>query len=192
MPANRPCSTGYWMKNGLSFRRSPERPATSSKKQSISKESVSGSSTRPASVRPTTGWSAWASNVRCSALPKPVSLSAYSTSRHSPPRHLLRSEHPVPAPDFEIPQSATLLTVANKIDLYPELVLPQGLSVCPLKTDKGLIHSVAPCYKQSEAMRSNRGDIVVSNGRHFEVLTIAHEALGQALHGLCSGLPADL
>ncbi len=133
-----------------------ERPATSSKKQSISKESVSGSSTRPASVRPTTGWSAWASNVRCSALPKPVSLSAYSTSRRSPPRHLC-----VPSIRFRLPTSRyrkapRCSRSQTKSTFIQSLFYRKGLSVCPLKTDKGLIHSVAPCYKQSEAMRSNR------------------------------------
>ena len=124
----------------------------------------SGSSTRPASVRPTTGWSAWASNVRCSALPKPVSLSAYSTSRHSPPRHLcvpsIRSRLPI-SRYRKAPHCSRSQTKSTFIQ---SLFYRKGLSVCPLKTDKGLIHSVAPWLrKQSEAMRSN-GDITGGGG----------------------------
>lgn len=104
----------------------------------------------------------------------------------------LRSEHPVPAPDFEIPQSATLLTVANKIDLYPELVLPQGVIGLSAQNGQGLDTLRRALLQAVGSDALEQGDIVVSNGRHFEVLTIAHEALRQALHGLCSGLPADL
>ena len=104
----------------------------------------------------------------------------------------LRSEHPVPAPDFEIPQGATLLTVANKIDLYPELVLPQGVIGLSAQNGQGLDTLRRALLQAVGSDALEQGDIVVSNGRHFEVLTIAHEALRQALHGLCSGLPADL
>ncbi len=98
----------------------------------------------------------------------------------------------VPAPDFELPEGCTLLTAVNKIDLQPEITLPQGVIGLSARDGAGL-DTLRQALLQSvgtEALDQN--DIVVSNSRHFEALSIARSALERTLRGLHEGLPADL
>lgn len=98
----------------------------------------------------------------------------------------------VPDPDFELPEGCTLLTVVNKTDLRPEIVLPEGVIGLSARDGSGLDALRQALLQTIDAEGLEQGDIVVSNGRHFEALTTAHKALEQALRGLHDGLPSDL
>ncbi len=98
----------------------------------------------------------------------------------------------IPAPDFEQPEGCTLLTAVNKIDLQPEITLPQGVIGLSARDGAGL-DTLRQALLQSVGTEAfDRNDIVVSNSRHFEALSIARSALERALKGLQEGLPADL
>ncbi len=98
----------------------------------------------------------------------------------------------VPAPEFELPEDCTLLTVVNKIDLQPEIALPQGVIGLSARDGAGLDTLRQALLQSAGADTFDRNDIVVSNSRHFEALSIARCALDRALNGLHEGLPADL
>jgi len=98
----------------------------------------------------------------------------------------------VPAPDFELPDGCTLLTVVNKIDLQPEITLPQGVIGLSARDGVGLDTLRQALLQSAGADTFDRNDIIVSNSRHFEALSIARSALERALNGLHEGLPADL
>ena len=98
----------------------------------------------------------------------------------------------LPAPDFEVRQEQRLLTVMNKIDCCPGRTLPEGVSGLSAKTGEGLdtLRRALRAAVDTEALY--HGDTVVSNSRHAEALTAAHDALLRALEGLREGLPTDL
>ncbi len=98
----------------------------------------------------------------------------------------------VPALDFELPEGCTLLTVVNKIDLQPEITLPQGVIGLSARDGVGLDTLRQALLQSVGADTFDRNDIVVSNSRHFEALSIARCALERALSGLHESLPADL
>ncbi len=130
----------------------------------------------------------------------------------------------VPPPDFDLPEGCTLLTVLNKTDLRPHLVIPQdviGLSArngdgldalrqALLQSVGGARHDAADASRTSDTSHASRlssadmlgtaglldglpqDEIIISNSRHFEALSGAHDALSRALAGLCEGLPSDL
>ncbi len=98
----------------------------------------------------------------------------------------------VPAPEFELPEGCTLLTAVNKIDLQPEIALPQGVIGLSARDGAGLDTLRQALLQSAGADELDRNDIVVSNSRHFEALSIARSALERALKGLQEGLPADL
>ena len=55
------------------------------------------------------------------------------------------------------------------------------------------IHALCDALRESvDTEALYHGDPVVSNSRHYEALSAAREALGQALDGLAHGLPTDL
>lgn len=98
----------------------------------------------------------------------------------------------IPAPDFELPKGCSLLTAVNKIDLQPEITLPQGVIGLSARDGAGL-NTLREALLQSAGTETlDQNDIVVSNSRHFEALSIARSALERALKGLHEGLPADL
>lgn len=137
----------------------------------------------------------------------------------------------VPPPDFNLPEGCTLLTVLNKTDLRPELVIPHDVIGLSARNGDGLdalrqallqavggvryasnsssCPSDAPCTSHlSDTPRTSRhsdgfgapgpfdgfhqDEIIVSNSRHFEALSDAHNALARALSALREGLPSDL
>ncbi|MDE5962488.1 MAG: tRNA uridine-5-carboxymethylaminomethyl(34) synthesis GTPase MnmE [Alistipes sp.] len=98
----------------------------------------------------------------------------------------------IPAPDFEIPQDAALITVVNKIDLHSDITLPQSIIGLSAQNGQGLDTLRNALLQAAEAKKLNQDDIVVSNSRHLEALTAAHKALVLALQGLNEGLPTDL
>lgn len=98
----------------------------------------------------------------------------------------------VPAPEFELPEGCTLLTAVNKIDLHPEIALPQGVIGLSARDGAGLDTLRQALLQSAGAETLDQNDTVVSNSRHFEALSIARSALERAMKGLQEGLPADL
>lgn len=98
----------------------------------------------------------------------------------------------VPPPDFELPKDCTLLTVLNKTDLCPELVIPQGVIGLSARNGDGLDALRHALLRAIGADSLYQGETIVSNNRHFEALSDAHDALSRALAALRDGLPADL
>jgi len=98
----------------------------------------------------------------------------------------------VPAPEFELPEGCPLLTAVNKIDLQPEITLPQGVIGLSARDGAGLDTLRQALLQSAGTEELDRNDIVVSNSRHFEALSIARSALERALNGLHEGLTADL
>ena len=100
---------------------------------------------------------------------------------------------PVPAPDFPLRPEQKLLTVVNKTDKAPAAWrLPEGVVGISAKHGEG-IDALCDALRESvDTEALYHGDPVVSNSRHYEALSAAREALGQALEGLAHGLPTDL
>lgn len=98
----------------------------------------------------------------------------------------------IPAPDFEVRQDQRLLTVMNKLDCCPGRTLPEGILGLSAKTGEGLDTLRRALRAAVDTQALYHGDTVVSNSRHAEALTEAHDALLQALEGLREGLPTDL
>ena len=99
-------------------------------------------------------------------------------------------------PDFSnYPTEVTpqaYIRVINKIDKTEPAESNDDVLQISAKTDMGI-------DKLRERMRSvvdtssiNSGSVVVSNMRHYEALTLAHEALGDAQHALGMNLSGDL
>ena len=99
-------------------------------------------------------------------------------------------------PDFSnYPTEVTpqaYIRVINKIDKTEPAESNNDVLHISAKTDMGI-------DKLRERMRSvvdtssiNSGSVVVSNMRHYEALTLAHEALGDAQHALGMSLSGDL
>lgn len=98
----------------------------------------------------------------------------------------------IPAPDFEVRQDQRLLTVMNKLDCCPGRTLPEGILGLSAKTGEGLDTLRCALRAAVDTQALYHGDTVVSNSRHAEALTAAHDALLRALDGLREGLPTDL
>ena len=99
-------------------------------------------------------------------------------------------------PDFSnYPTEVTpqaYIRVINKIDKTEPAESNDDALHISAKTDMGI-------DKLRERMRSvvdtssiNSGSVIVSNMRHYEALTLAHEALGDAQHALSMSLSGDL
>lgn len=98
----------------------------------------------------------------------------------------------IPAPDFEVRRDQRLLTVMNKLDCCPGRILPEGVLGLSAKTGEGLDTLRCALRAAVDTQALYHGDTVVSNSRHAEALTAAHDALLRALDGLREGLPTDL
>lgn len=98
----------------------------------------------------------------------------------------------IPAPDFEVRRDQRLLTVMNKLDRCPGRTLPEGVLGLSAKTGEGLDTLRRALRAAVDTQALYHGDTVVSNSRHAEALTEAHDALLRALEGLHEGLPTDL
>lgn len=98
----------------------------------------------------------------------------------------------IPAPDFEVQQDQRLLTVMNKLDRCPGRILPEGVLGLSAKTGEGLDTLRCALRAAVDTQALYHGDTVVSNSRHAEALTAAHDALLRAFDGLREGLPTDL
>ena len=98
----------------------------------------------------------------------------------------------VPPAEFELPEGASLVTVVSKLDLRRDLPLPEGVIGLSARTGEGVDALCGRLLQEVDAGALDRGETVVSNGRHYEALTAAHEALDRALTGLRTDLPTDL
>lgn len=98
----------------------------------------------------------------------------------------------IPTPEFTLRPEQHLLTVVNKIDTAPGLVLPDNVLALSAKRGEGLgrLRDALRAHVDTSALY--HGDAVVSNSRHYEALTAAVESLRQALAALDSDLPSDL
>lgn len=100
---------------------------------------------------------------------------------------------PLPEPGFQLREDQRLLTVVNKTDRAPEtLVLPDSAIGISAKQGTGIDRLCDALSRAVDTDALYHGDAVVSSSRHYEALTAAREALGQALAGLSGGLPTDL
>lgn len=99
---------------------------------------------------------------------------------------------PLPAPGFVLPEGAELLTAVSKIDLRPDLVLPEGVLGLSARSGQGIEQLRGALLRSVDAGALYRGDTVVSNSRHYEALAAAAAALERARTGLSEGLPTDL
>lgn len=98
----------------------------------------------------------------------------------------------IPAPDFPLREDQTLLTVINKTDAAPALVLPDGVIGISALSGSGVDMLCRALRSAVDTEGLFHGDTVVSNSRHFQALNEASSALDRALLGLQSGLPSDL
>ncbi len=97
----------------------------------------------------------------------------------------------IPQPDFTLSREQTLLTVVNKIDTCPTLVLPEGTIGISARSGAGIDDLCLALRECVDTRALFQGDPVVSHSRHFQALSQASEALQQALSAFDT-LPADL
>ncbi|WP_289641700.1 tRNA uridine-5-carboxymethylaminomethyl(34) synthesis GTPase MnmE [uncultured Alistipes sp.] len=98
----------------------------------------------------------------------------------------------IPAPDFPLREDQTLLTVINKTDAAPTLVLPDNVIGISALSGSGVDMLCRALRSAVDTEGLFHGDTVVSNSRHFQALSEASAALDRALLGLQSALPSDL
>ncbi|WP_302605163.1 tRNA uridine-5-carboxymethylaminomethyl(34) synthesis GTPase MnmE [uncultured Alistipes sp.] len=98
----------------------------------------------------------------------------------------------IPAPDFPLREDQLLLTVINKTDVAPTLVLPDGVIGISALSGSGVDMLCRALRSAVDTEGLFHGDTVVSNSRHFQALNEASSALDRALLGLQSALPSDL
>ncbi len=103
----------------------------------------------------------------------------------------LRPDGSIPQPDFTLSREQTLLTVVNKIDTCPTLVLPEGTIGISARSGAGIDDLCLALRECVDTRALFQGDPVVSHSRHFQALSQASGALQQALSAFDS-LPADL
>ncbi len=98
----------------------------------------------------------------------------------------------IPAPDFPLREDQTLLTVINKTDAAPALVLPDNVIGISALSGSGVDMLCRALRSAVDTEGLFHGDTIVSNSRHFQALSEASAALDRALLGLQSALPSDL
>ncbi len=97
----------------------------------------------------------------------------------------------IPQPDFTLSREQTLLTVVNKIDTCPTLVLPEDTIGISARSGAGIDDLCLALRECVDTRALFQGAPVVSHSRHFQALSQASGALQQALSAFDS-LPADL
>ncbi len=98
----------------------------------------------------------------------------------------------LPDPEFRLPEGACLITAVNKIDLAPDLPLPEGVLRLSAREGMGVEALRETLRRSVDTGAVERGDTLVTNSRHYRALTEAHEALTRAMEGLDAALPTDL
>ena len=93
-------------------------------------------------------------------------------------------------PPFVTSGEQTLIRLCNKIDTARATTLPQGAIPISARTGEGIERLLKALVEALPA--TSEEQTIVTNARHYEALTTASEALGEALSGLDHGLPTDL
>lgn len=96
--------------------------------------------------------------------------------------------------DFDLPQLAdnqTLIVVANKMDLSAERTI-DGAIYISARSGEGVDRLRQALRATIDTDGLYRGDVVVSNMRHFESLSKAHNSLQAALLALDNGISEEL
>lgn len=95
-------------------------------------------------------------------------------------------------PAFELTSGQKLLTVVNKIDLCPSLVLPPHAVGISARSGEGIDALRRALREAVDTSALYHGDAVVSSRRHYAALADACVALDRARCGLADDLPTDL
>ena len=97
----------------------------------------------------------------------------------------------------ELSKGKRSIYVHNKVDLidiqkFNPYILP--LSMISAKKGEGIDHLKMRIYEEAQlaGLTTNANDVIVSNARHYDALTRAHEHLERVLDGLNNGLSGDL
>ncbi|MDE6507408.1 MAG: tRNA uridine-5-carboxymethylaminomethyl(34) synthesis GTPase MnmE [Alistipes sp.] len=98
----------------------------------------------------------------------------------------------IPAPDFPLREDQTLLTVVNKTDAAPALVLPDEAIGISALNGTGIDRLTRALRNSIDTEGLFHGDSIVSNSRHFQALGEALQALDRAADGFRNALPPDL
>ncbi|MGI6231810.1 MAG: tRNA uridine-5-carboxymethylaminomethyl(34) synthesis GTPase MnmE [Prevotella sp.] len=90
-----------------------------------------------------------------------------------------------------------LILVWNKGDLQAMPILPENLASLPhlaisAKQGQGIAELEALIYKESAIPEISENDIIVTNARHYESLTHAHESISRVIDGIHASLSGDL
>lgn len=92
-------------------------------------------------------------------------------------------------------QEKPLFVAVNKADLaHPTLQLPEGATLTYLsaKTGEGISALKELLVSTLHLDRLSGNDVIVTNARHHEALTRAHEAIRRVRTGLANDVPTDL
>ncbi len=98
----------------------------------------------------------------------------------------------LPTPDFEVRDDQRIITVANKIDLAPDAVLPQGVIAISARDGVGVDALRKQLRDAVDTEALYHGDTIISTSRHHEALVKASESLSEAVAALDNDLPTDL
>ena len=96
--------------------------------------------------------------------------------------------------EFELPtigEGQTLLQVVNKVDTTDKRDR-EGAIYISAREGEGIDELCKALRSTVDTEGLYRGEVVVSNLRHFEALSRAHNHLGEALQALCNGISEEL
>ena len=85
----------------------------------------------------------------------------------------------------------SLIIIQNKIDKSTPLHFPNLLTISA-KTGIGLDALEAAIYQAADIPTLTENDVIVTNARHYDALTRAHESIQRVLDGLHAQLSGDL
>ena len=85
----------------------------------------------------------------------------------------------------------SLIIIQNKIDKSTPLHFPNILTISA-KTGIGLDALEAAIYQAADIPTLTENDVIVTNARHYDALTRAHESIQRVLDGLHAQLSGDL
>lgn len=98
----------------------------------------------------------------------------------------------LPPPDFVLRDDQRLITVVNKLDTAPGSPLPEGTIGLSARCGTGIEALRQALLTAVGTELAQQGETIVTNSRHYELLTSARRALDAALEGLDTALPTDL
>ena len=108
---------------------------------------------------------------------------------------LMMTEPGIPNPDIPVRDDQTVITVCNKSDLSPSRsVCCDSVATTPLPISAKFGVGLDELRQRllDAVPKTADNDIVITNARHFDALTRAHDSLTRVLSGLEAGLSGDL